>query len=240
MNLPSGAVRAEIAWVGRRQVQTDVHQRGAWNGCTFTFQIANYRVTQWDHVHLSIIPEMSTPRISNDPFEDVFRANAEYVREFKSSDLTGEAREGLAIVTCMDSRIDPLRIVGMRAGDAKILRNAGARVTEDVLRTLLLAVHLLGVNRVLVMPHTDCRMVSGTEEEIHQAIWESAGVDTRSFEIRTVRDQRTTLSTDVTRIRAFPLMPKALVVSGAIYDVHTGQLTQIVEEDFQDRTADEN
>lgn len=178
-------------------------------------------------VNLSIIPEMSTPSISNDPFEDVFRANTEYVREFKSSDLTGQAKKGLAIVTCMDSRIDPLRIVGMSAGDAKILRNAGARVTEDVLRTLALAVHLLGVNRVLVMPHTDCRMASGTEEEIHRAIWEKSGVDTRSFEIRTVSDQRAALSTDVTRIRAFPLMPKALVVGAAIFDVRTGELIAV-------------
>ena len=183
---------------------------------------------------------MSTPRISNDPFEDIFRANGEYVLEFKSSDLTGQAKKGLAIVTCMDSRIDPLRIVGMSAGDAKILRNAGARVTEDVLRTLLLAVHLLGVNRVLVMPHTDCRMASGTEEEIHQAIWKSAGVDTRAFEMRTVLDQRAAAITDLRRIRSFPLMPQTLEVRGAIYDVQTGQLTQIAEEDFQDRAANEN
>ena len=71
-------------------------------------------------------------------FDDLFAANAEFIKGFKSQDLTGEAKKGVAIVTCMDSRIDPLRIVGMSAGDAKILRNAGARVTEDVLRTLIL------------------------------------------------------------------------------------------------------
>ena len=70
-------------------------------------------------------------------FDDLFAANAEFVKEFKSQDLTGEAKQGLAIVTCMDSRIDPLRIIGMKAGDAKILRNAGARVTEDVLLSLI-------------------------------------------------------------------------------------------------------
>ncbi|MEI8149648.1 MAG: carbonic anhydrase, partial [Actinomycetes bacterium] len=92
-----------------------------------------------------------------DRFDDLLAANKEFVSKFTSKNLTGTAVKGLAIVTCMDSRIDPLRIVGMSAGDAKILRNAGARVTEDVLRTLVLATHLLGVNRVLVMPHTDCR-----------------------------------------------------------------------------------
>ena len=178
-------------------------------------------------------------RHANVPMELSNAVPLEYVREFKSSELTGQAQKGLAIVTCMDSRIDPLRIVGMRAGDAKILRNAGARVTEDVLRTLLLAVHLLGVNRVLVMPHTDCRMASGTEDEIHQEIWKSAGVDTRGFEMRTVRDQSAAAITDLIRIRSFPLMPKKLEVRGAIYDVHTGQLNQIEESDLQDGAADE-
>jgi len=107
-------------------------------------------------------------------FDDLFAANDQFAEEFKSQDLTGAAKKGLAIITCMDSRIDPLRIVGMKAGDAKILRNAGARVTEDVLRTLILATNLLNVTRVLVMPHTDCRMASGTEDQIHAAILKKA------------------------------------------------------------------
>ena len=82
----------------------------------------------------------------------------------------------------MDSRISPLAVVGMQAGDAKILRNAGARVTDDVLRTLVLASYLLGVNRVLVMPHTDCRMASADEATIHATIQDQFGVDTRSLE----------------------------------------------------------
>ena len=109
-------------------------------------------------------------------FKDLLAANEEFVSHFKAHELGGEALKGLAIVTCMDSRIDPLRIVGMQAGDAKILRNAGARVTDDVLRTLILATHLLNVNRVLVMPHTDCRMASATEEEVHALILEKSGV----------------------------------------------------------------
>ena len=162
-----------------------------------------------------------------DDFSDLFAANSEFVKSFKSQELTGEARKGLAIITCMDSRIDPLRIVGMQPGDAKILRNAGARVTEDVLRTLVLATYLLNVNRVLVMPHTDCRMASGTEDEIHAAIKERSGVDTRSIEIRTVKDQISALNSDLVRIKSFPLLPKELLITGAIYDVKSGKLNQI-------------
>ena len=163
----------------------------------------------------------------NGTFADLFAANNEFTKNFEPHKLTGRALKGLAIVTCMDSRIEPLKIVGMKAGDAKILRNAGARVTEDVLRTLILATHLLNVTRVLVMPHTDCRMASGTEDEVHAAIKERSGVDTRGIEIRTVKDQAAALNADLTRIKSFPLLPKELAITGAIYDVKSGKLNQI-------------
>ena len=151
-------------------------------------------------------------------------ANQEYARTFEGSQLTGSARKGLAIVTCMDSRISPLAVVGMQSGDAKILRNAGARVTEDVLRTLVLATYLLGVDRILVMPHTDCRMAQGEESAIHSTIADQYGVDTRSLEFRTVVDQHGALVTDVTRIRSYPLLRNGVKVAGAIYNVTTGVL----------------
>ena len=161
-------------------------------------------------------------------FADLLGANKDYASTFKSMGLSGEAIKGLAIVTCMDSRIDPLHIVGMEAGDAKILRNAGARVTEDVIRTLVLATHLLGVNRILVMPHTDCRMASGEENEIHAAILEKSGVDTRGIEIRTVKDQMKALVTDIQRIESYPLLAKNIKVMGAVFDVETGKLTPVI------------
>ena len=160
-------------------------------------------------------------------FEDLIGANNEFAKSFKSTGLSGQALKGLAIVTCMDSRIAPLSIVGMSVGDAKILRNAGARVTEDVLRTLILATHLLGVNRVLIMPHTDCRMASAEEHEMHQQIMDKSGMDTRSIEIRTVRDQKAALLKDITRVETYPLLAKDVKVMGAIYDVNTGKLNPI-------------
>ena len=116
----------------------------------------------------------------------------------------------------------------MGEGDAKILRNAGARVTEDIIRTLTLATYLLGVNRILVMPHTDCRMATQDEDAIHQAIADTYGVDTRSLEFRTVVDQRAALIRDVTRLKAFPLLPEGVTVVGAIYDVHSGRLQPVI------------
>ncbi len=162
-----------------------------------------------------------------DEFKDLTDANARYIKEFKYSELTGVAQKGLAIVTCMDSRINPLSVVGMRSGDAKILRNAGARVTDDVLRTLVLATYLLGVNRILIMPHTQCRMAENTEEEIHAQIDQQYGVDTSSLEFRTTNDQLGELSKDVNRVRSYPLLNTGVPVGGAIYDVKTGSITPI-------------
>jgi len=163
----------------------------------------------------------------NDKFDDVLSANLEFVNGFQHSELTGTALKGLAIVTCMDSRISPLAAVGMQAGDAKILRNAGARVTDDVLRTLVLASYLLGVVRVLVMPHTDCRMATADEASIHTTIRDQFGVDTTSLEFRTVSNQREALTEDVARIRNYPLLQKGVSVAGALYNVSTGEIELI-------------
>ncbi|PQM62590.1 MAG: hypothetical protein CL523_00570 [Actinomycetales bacterium] len=160
-------------------------------------------------------------------FHDVIEGNRAFVFTFDTPNEAGRAAKGLAIVTCMDARIDPLAVVGMHPGDAKILRNPGARVTEDVLGALVLATSLLGVNRILVMPHTDCRMASGEEGAVHEAIFDASGIDSRSLEFRTVSDQRQALVSDVTRIRTFPFLPQGVVVAGAIYDVHEGTLTTV-------------
>ena len=160
-------------------------------------------------------------------FADVIDANSKFVSEFNDEHLTGTARRGLAIVTCMDSRINPLAVVGMKPGDAKILRNAGAHVTEDVLRTLVLATYLLAVDRILVMPHTDCRMASDDEESIHRSIEDRHGVDTRHVEFRIVTDLRAALVADVESIRNYAILPKTIKVAGAIYNVATGKLEPV-------------
>ena len=162
-------------------------------------------------------------------FDTELAANSEYAAAFTDPALPGSAAQGLAVVTCMDSRIDPLGMLGLTKGDAKILRNAGGRVTDDVLRTLVLAVHLLDVRRVLVVEHTDCRMAKVTDEQAHEAIREASGLDTRSLEFRTIPDQQAALELDVQRIKSSPYLPDDLVVGGAVYDVRTGRLDIRVE-----------
>ena len=160
------------------------------------------------------------------PFTDVLSANEAYAAEFSGGDLTGQAARGLAVLTCIDTRIDPLGMLGLRPGDAKILRNAGARVTDDVLRTLVLATYLLNVSRVMVIAHTDCRMVGGTEEDVHEAIAGRGGPDTRSLVFQVTTDVEATLRHDVLRIRASPYLAD-LESAGFVYDVRTGRVTQV-------------
>jgi len=126
----------------------------------------------------------------------------------------------------MDSRIEPLAMLGLRAGDAKILRNAGARVTDDVLRTLVLASYLLGVDRAMVVAHTKCRMASGSEHDVHAAIAEAGGLDTRSLAFLVTDDQEATVRADVQRVRSWPYLAH-LRVGGFLYDVDTGAITQL-------------
>ncbi|MGB8651154.1 MAG: carbonic anhydrase [Mycobacteriales bacterium] len=161
-------------------------------------------------------------------FDDVLQANESYAASYVHDGRPGQAQRGLAVVTCMDSRIDPLSMLGLQKGDAKILRNAGGRVTGDVLRTLVLATHLLGVDRVLVVEHTDCKMASATDDEVHAEIERRAGLDTRSLEFHTMQDQLATLTRDVQRVRSSPYLAKGVRVAGFLYDVKTGRLSELV------------
>ncbi|HUR51716.1 MAG TPA: carbonic anhydrase [Mycobacteriales bacterium] len=161
------------------------------------------------------------------PFDDVLAANSAYAADFEFTGRAGTAARGLAVVTCMDSRIDPLSMLGLEKGDAKILRNAGGRVTDDVLRTLVLATHLLGVDRVMVVEHTDCKMASATDDQVHQSIYDSSGIDTRSLEFRTMSDQLATITQDVQRVRSSPYLKPGTEIGGFLYDVKTGRLQQL-------------
>ena len=159
-------------------------------------------------------------------FDDLLTANRTYAEGFTSAGLPGRAARGLAVVTCMDSRIEPLQMLGLDKGDAKILRNAGARVTDDVLRTLVLASYLLGVDRAMVVAHTKCRMASGSEDDVHATISEAGGPDTRSLAFLVTDDQEATVRADVQRVRSWPYL-RRLRVGGFLYDVDTGRLKKL-------------
>ena len=161
-----------------------------------------------------------------DDFDDLLSANKDFAANFTLGGFDGVAHAGVAIVTCMDSRIDPLRMVGLGAGDAKIFRNPGGRVTDAALEALVLGAHLLNVSRIMVVPHTRCAMASNTEAELHERVGQSAGQDVSWQAFHVVEDQVAALEEDVRRVRTHPLIPESVLVGGFLYDVDSGLLEQ--------------
>jgi carbonic anhydrase len=165
--------------------------------------------------------------VSHD-FDDLLEANREFAKTFDHSGFDGVAHAGIAIVTCMDSRIVPLDMLGLSLGDAKIFRNPGGRVTPQALEALVLGVHLLRVERILVIPHTRCAMASATLEELRERVGASAGLDATWQPFNVVDDQRAALEDDVAKVRSHPLIPDTVKVGGFLYDVDSGLIEQLV------------
>jgi carbonic anhydrase len=159
-------------------------------------------------------------------FDDLLQANRAFADSFDLGGFDGRARAGIALVTCMDSRIDPLRMLGLQHGDAKIFRNPGGRVTSAALEALVLGVHLLGVERVLVVPHTRCAMTTATEAELRSRIGEAVGTDASWQRFHVIPDQVAALDEDVRKVRSHPLIPDSVKVGGFLYDVDSGLLDQ--------------
>lgn len=160
-------------------------------------------------------------------FDDLLAANRAFAETLHEPNFTGLAEAGVLMVTCMDSRIEPLRMIGLDLGDAKILRNPGGRVTDAVLVGIVLGVDLLKVDRVLVVEHTRCAMGSSTEAQMRERLAESTGQDTTWLTLGMIADQRAALAEDVHRVRSHPLIPSSVTVGGFIYDVDSGLLEPV-------------
>jgi carbonic anhydrase len=160
-------------------------------------------------------------------FDDVLEANREFQAGFRDTGMPGKAAKGLAVVTCIDSRIDPLGMLGLKPGDAKIIRNAGARVTDDALRSLILSANLLDVTRVALVQHTECAVVGTGEDEMRKKVEAAAGRSAEGWDFGADVDQLATLRTDLEKIRSCPLLPDDLEVAGFVFDVRTGALTPV-------------
>jgi carbonic anhydrase len=160
-------------------------------------------------------------------FDDLLDANAAYADDFALAGFDGVAHAGIAMLTCMDSRIDPLGMIGLSPGDAKIIRNPGGRLTESALEGLLLGVHLLGVKRVLIVAHTRCAVASMTADELRGKVAAVAGHAADDMVWHVVDDQAAALADDVAQLRAHPLMPSDVAIGGFMYDVDCGRLQTI-------------
>lgn len=158
---------------------------------------------------------------------DLLDANEHYAETFHWGELQREPRRGYAVVTCMDARIVPTHMLGIDYGDANMLRNAGALVTDDILRSLVVSHHLLGTNQAIVIGHTDCGLSAFTDAEINQRIEAELGTSAdMAFHAFTSVDESVVAS--VERIRSCDLLPGGYDSAGFVYDVRTGRLRQLV------------
>jgi carbonic anhydrase len=160
------------------------------------------------------------------PFQDILQSNAAYARDHEELS-SGTARRGLAIVTCVDTRIDPLEAFGLIPGDAKVIRNAGARVTQDVLRSLIIVTHALGVTRIALIQHTDCGVAKNTQQSLEELVEKDTGNSAADIDFLTIGDQRETLRADAQILRDSPLLPAGTEIGTFIFDVRGGAMEEV-------------
>jgi len=161
-------------------------------------------------------------------FDDFLKANAEYAEGFALQGIAPVAARCFALVTCMDSRIEPLTMLGLHPGDAKILRNGGARVTSDVLRSLILATHFLGVTQIAVMQHTNCALADQTDGDVRARLDDRGTHGVEEWEFLAMPDPDGALRSDVALVRNCPQLPEGVRVEGWRYDVTTGRIQRLV------------
>jgi carbonic anhydrase len=152
--------------------------------------------------------------------------NAEYVHTFDAGGKAGQPARKVAVVACMDARLDPARALGLEEGDAHVIRNAGGVVTDDVIRSLAISQHLLGTEEVVLIQHTDCGMQKASDEEIAGLLAQHAG-QPPPFKPLAFSDLERNLRDSVEALKNSPFLLKTDRVRGFIYDIETGRLTEV-------------
>jgi carbonic anhydrase len=155
-------------------------------------------------------------------------ANQEFQRDFAHGEAAMPPARKVAIVTCMDARIHPEQALGLEIGDAHMIRNAGGRVSDDALRSLVISSRLLGTNEFAVIHHTDCGMLTFTNDDLHAKLHEETGTDASHIDFLPFPDLEQSVRDDVSAILASPYIDDSISVSGYIYDVKSGAVTQVV------------
>lgn len=160
--------------------------------------------------------------------DDLVAANGRYAERFVGADKTSPPARQLAVLTCMDCRIEPWAVLGLELGDAAVVRNAGGRATPDALRSLALATRLLGVGQVVVLHHTDCALAGQTEASVRARLVETGLAPADTPVVLAMPDPDAALREDVEAVRSSPLLSDGVAVVGWRYDVATGRVRPIV------------
>jgi carbonic anhydrase len=161
--------------------------------------------------------------------DDVLKANERYAKDFTKNDLPAPPALKLAIVTCKDARLMVEAMLGLKQGDAHIIRNAGGVVTPDVIRSLLVSHYMLGAQQVMIINHTGCGMMSFNDEQLFTKVRQATGTAAAGPEaMHTFTDLEENVRKQVEKVKSHPWIPEEVVVRGFVYDLDTGRLSEVV------------
>ncbi|HEY1455350.1 MAG TPA: carbonic anhydrase [Candidatus Dormibacteraeota bacterium] len=152
--------------------------------------------------------------------------NAAYSRSFKKGDLALPPALGVAVLACMDARLDVHKILGLEEGDAHVIRNAGGVATEDAIRSIVISQRLLGTKEVILIHHTDCGMLTFKDDDVKGKIESEVGIRPH-FALEAFGDLKADVKQSIARIKASPFIPNKSSVRGFVYDVKTGRLDEV-------------
>ncbi|KJQ78381.1 carbonic anhydrase [Streptococcus infantis] len=160
-------------------------------------------------------------------FENFLKANQAYVELHGDLHLSIKPKTKVAIVTCMDSRLHVAPALGLALGDAHILRNAGGRVTDDMIRSLVISQQQMGTREIVVLHHTDCGAQTFNNEDFQEHLKRELGVDVSGKDFLPFQDVEESVREDMKLLRECPLIPDDVIISGAVYDVDTGRMSEV-------------
>ena len=159
--------------------------------------------------------------------DELREANERYAAGFDKGSLPLPPARRLAVLTCMDARIDPAKALGLEEGDAHVIRNAGGLASDDAVRSVVISNALLGTTEAVVIGHTDCGMVTFTNETLRAKLREERGVDAEHLDFQPFSELHERVRSSVRRLRETPLLPDDFGVTGFVYDVTTGRLEPV-------------
>ncbi|HEX3539112.1 MAG TPA: carbonic anhydrase [Acidimicrobiales bacterium] len=158
--------------------------------------------------------------------DELLAHNDAYAAAFDKGDLPLPPAKKVAVLACMDARLDPARVLGLQEGDAHVIRNAGGVVSEDAIRSLVISQRLLGTEEIILLHHTDCGMVTFTDGAVKDAIEADTGIRP-SFALEAFPDADADVTQSIRRIQANPFIPRKDRVRGFVYEVETGKLREV-------------
>jgi len=158
--------------------------------------------------------------------DELLKNNEEYASTFGKGDLPMPPGKHVAVVTCMDARLSPYVMLGLQEGDAHVIRNAGGVITDDEIRSLVISQRLLGTREIMLIQHTDCGMLTFSDDEVKQQIHDDVGIKPH-FSMESFSDLDENVLQSIARIRSSPFIPHKESVRGFVYDVETGRLREV-------------